>query len=112
LEPHTPRSCVVDDGKLVYVIYTSGSTGEPKGSNVLHTGFTALIDWYCTQFTFTSSDRFLIVSSISFDLTQKNLFGALSVGAQLILWAPVIFDPRDVLNEIVRLGITVINCTP
>ena len=32
-----------------------------------------------------SRDRSLLLTSISFDLTQKNLFAALSVGGQLHL---------------------------
>ena len=65
---------------LIYVIFTSGSTGRPKGSAVRHRGFSNLLHWYVSEFGLGSDDRFLLMSSFGFDLTQKNIFAPLLCG--------------------------------
>ncbi len=96
---------------LVYVIYTSGSTGRPKGTAVQQRGFVNLLGWFIDQFGLDASDKVLLISSFSFDLTQKNIFGALAVGGELHLaqdgYAP------DVLHaQIIDQGISFVNCAP
>lgn len=99
-------------GNLIYVIYTSGSTGAPKGVGVYHRGFANLIDWFTCEFEFDSSDRSLVVTSHGFDLTQKNLFAALTRGGQVHLTHCQTFDPDAILEEIARHRISLLNCTP
>ena len=96
---------------LIYVIYTSGSTGLPKGSCVQHKGFRNLIDWYVGEFALSADDAILILTSHSFDLTQKNFFAPLTVGGCVHL-APEPFDPQAILSLIDRESVTVINTTP
>ncbi len=97
---------------LMYVIYTSGSTGDPKGAGVYHRGFVNLIDWFCREFEINSNDRSLVVTSHGFDLTQKNLFAALTLGGQVHLTACQTYDPDTILDEISRHRISLLNCTP
>lgn len=97
---------------LMYVIYTSGSTGEPKGAGVYHRGFVNLVDWFSREFEIGPIDRALIVTSHGFDLTQKNLFAALTRGGQVHLTACQTYDPDTILDEIARNQITLLNCTP
>lgn len=97
---------------LIYVIFTSGSTGQPKGAAVYHRGFTNLLNWFVTDFEITSADRTLLVSSLSFDLTQKNLYAPLIRGGRLHLYPPVPYDVSLLRRLIQKHGITLVNCTP
>ena len=75
----------VSGDNLIYVIYTSGSTGRPKGAGVTHAGFVNLVKWFVSEFGLTERERVLIMSSFSFDLTQKDIFAPLTVGAATAL---------------------------
>ncbi len=98
--------------ELAYMIYTSGSTGHPKAAQVFHRGLANLISWFLAQFAVSAEDRFLVLSSPSFDLTQKNFFAPLCVGAQIHFLSTEIFDPLEIARDIARQRITFINCTP
>ena len=105
-----PPAAHLDD--LLYVIYTSGSTGRPKGAGVYQRGFSHLLDWYTVELRMDTDDRFLLLSSISFDLTQKNLFAPFLMGGQLHLPPPGPYDPALLIETVGREGITRVNCTP
>jgi amino acid adenylation domain-containing protein len=97
---------------LIYVIYTSGSTGRPKGAGVFHRGFTNLLHWFTTEFAITLRDLVLLVSSLSFDLTQKNIYAPLMRGGQLHLLPTGPYDPGLIARLISENQITLLNCTP
>ncbi len=101
-----------DPKRLAYVIYTSGSTGRPKGAGVFHQGFMNLLHWFVTALDLTAQDRTLVISSFSFDLTQKNLFAPLILGSQLQLTSSKYYDPSVVTQLISDRRITWLNCTP
>ena len=96
----------------VYAIFTSGSTGQPKAASVFHAGFANLLEWYRTELSLVESDRTLVISSPSFDLTQKNLFTPLLTGGTLVLDDCQTYDITRILGLIRQHGITLINCTP
>ncbi len=96
---------------LAYIIYTSGSTGRPKGAMVHRQGFVNLLHWYIRQFDICADDKVLLLSSFSFDLTQKNIFSVLLVGGQLHL--PANEDALSGAADYVeRHRITYLNCAP
>ncbi|NOQ27229.1 MAG: amino acid adenylation domain-containing protein, partial [Bacteroidales bacterium] len=97
---------------LIYLIYTSGSTGNPKGAAVYHKSFANLLYWFINEYTLTDSDRVLLMSSTSFDLTQKNLFAALLCGGSLHLLPTSQYDPVTISDIISKDKITWVNCTP
>jgi amino acid adenylation domain-containing protein len=97
---------------LIYVIYTSGSTGQPKGAGVYHGGFVNLMNWFIREFCITANDKVLLATSLSFDLTQKNLYATLVRGGELHLCPSGLFDPVVVGDWIQRHRITLLNCTP
>ncbi len=76
-----PKSVGPDD--LAYMIFTSGSTGTPKGVVVRHRPAINLIEWVNRTFAVGPSDRLLFVTSLSFDLSVYDLFGALAAGASI-----------------------------
>ena len=96
----------------IYLIYTSGSTGKPKGALVHHGGPKNLALWYQREVKITHDSRFLIISSLSFDLTQKNLLTPLMSGASVYFLKSEAFDPWQILDAIEIRGITHINCAP
>lgn len=97
---------------LIYVIYTSGSTGLPKGAAVYHRGEINLLHWYVNALSLSDADRFLLVSAIGFDLTQKNLFAPLTVGGRVVVPDMEQYDVDVVANTLHQEGITVVNCAP
>lgn len=102
----------VAQGAPFWAITTSGSTGSPKTAAVNYRGVANLLGWYTGLLEITPRDRILAITSVGFDLTQKNLFAALMSGARLVLHGPTVFDPREVRELIEQQGVTVINCTP
>lgn len=100
------------EGDPVYAIFTSGSTGEPKAASVFHTGFANLLEWYCGELSLGPFDKTLVISSPSFDLTQKNLFSPLLTGGTLVLDEGQTYDLTRILKLVTDHGVTLINCTP
>jgi amino acid adenylation domain-containing protein len=80
--PVTPSA---QPGDLANIIYTSGSTGRPKGVAVPHRGLVNTVVTVSRAYGLSHTDRLLNMSSVSFDVSVFELFGALSVGATLIL---------------------------
>jgi amino acid adenylation domain-containing protein len=109
--PTDPGDIGLRAGHLAYVIYTSGSTGRPKAAQVLHAGLRNLMAWYVEDLGLREDDAVLLATSHSFDLTQKNVFGPLMVGATLHL-ADEPFDPRAIVAQARSARITVANMAP
>src|SRR5690606_18196389 len=78
-----PREAGPDDP--LYAIFTSGSTGQPKAAAVYRKGFSNLLRWYSDELSLGPDDTTLVITSPSFDLSQKNFFVPLSTGGRLIL---------------------------
>ena len=96
---------------LAYIIYTSGSTGRPKGVAVTHQAAANTILDINRKFNVKQKDRILGVSSMGFDLSVYDIFGALSVGAALV----IVPDQRDVTHlakVIEEQSITIWNSVP
>ncbi len=112
LESHRNPEPLATGRNLIYVIFTSGSTGQPKAAAVYHSGFANLLNWFVNEFDISSGDHALLVSSSSFDLTQKNLFAVLVSGGTLHLNPPGPYDISVLSQLICERRITLINCTP
>ncbi|NQX42958.1 amino acid adenylation domain-containing protein [Pedobacter steynii] len=108
----SPEESLIRVKDPLYLICTSGSTGVPKGAVCNHMGFNNLLDWYVEELSLTALDKTLIVSSLGFDLTQKNLFAAALTGAELHLIDDEFYNPGAILEAIGARKITWINCTP
>ena len=103
---------LVNSSHLVYVIFTSGSTGKPKGAGVFHRGFTNLLWWYVTEFNLAELERVLLITSFSFDLTQKNIYAPLISGGTLHILPSGVYDPQNIIQQIDEHAIAWVNCTP
>jgi len=96
---------------LAYVIYTSGSTGRPKGVMITHQSASNTVQDINCKFNVNKEDKIIGLSSMSFDLSVYDIFGALSTGATLVM----IKDQRDVLDVIETIEkekITIWNSVP
>lgn len=111
LSPAAPKHLATPDDPL-YAIFTSGSTGQPKAASVFRRNFANLLDWYTREMTLGPGDTTLVISSPSFDLTQKNFFAPLLTGGRLVLDDGVIYDISRISRLIREHRVTVINCTP
>ncbi|HEX8559858.1 MAG TPA: amino acid adenylation domain-containing protein [Pyrinomonadaceae bacterium] len=110
--PSDDPAARVSGDNLIYVIYTSGSTGRPKGAGVTHGGFVNLVNWFVSEFGMSARDRVLIITSFSFDQTQKDLFAPLAVGGRLHLLRSAFYDAAEISETIAAQEINLLNCTP
>jgi len=74
---------VLPPGACANVIYTSGTTGRPKGVEVTHDGFEALLRWTCETFRLVPADRLLHTLGLGFDAAGWEIWMSLAAGATL-----------------------------
>ena len=70
---------------LAYIMYTSGSTGKPKGVKVTHQNLINVVEDFLSRIPCTQNDKWLSITTISFDIFALELFTPLVAGAELIL---------------------------
>jgi amino acid adenylation domain-containing protein len=97
---------------LAYVIYTSGSTGRPKGVEVSHRALVNLLSAMARRVDLTAADRWLAVTSLSFDISGLELFAPLMAGAELVLLPEIAGDGPGMLSELRSSAATIVQATP
>ncbi|MEV6340616.1 non-ribosomal peptide synthase/polyketide synthase [Nocardia vinacea] len=108
-----PVVAEASEERAVYVIYTSGSTGTPKGVVVSHAALTNFLSAMQHQFPMARNDRFLAITTVSFDIAALEIFLPLISGACVVIASrEATLDPRSVLTLIRQAGITVMQATP
>ena len=82
-KPLTEHPAIEPKSHVAYVIYTSGSTGRPKGVMVPHRCAVNLL-WSMRECPgFTSKDRLLATTTLSFDISVPEIFLPLIVGGSV-----------------------------
>jgi amino acid adenylation domain-containing protein len=71
-----------------HILFTSGSTGTPKGVVITHANVMRFVHWATRYFQMTASDRVSGHPPLHFDLSTFDVYGTLSVGAQLHMVPP------------------------
>jgi amino acid adenylation domain-containing protein len=87
---------------LAYVLYTSGSTGKPKGALIEHRALMSYLTSFVAMFELRPGDRMLQFASLSFDLSQAEIFSALTTGATLVLAKQDTLLSPEALSDLVR----------
>ncbi|WP_075883111.1 non-ribosomal peptide synthetase [Candidatus Protochlamydia sp. W-9] len=71
--------------QLAYILYTSGSTGQPKGVMISHKSLINFLKSFTDLVSLKKTDRFLSVTTPSFDISMLEYLGPLITGGTLIL---------------------------
>lgn len=89
------QSIAISD--LAYVIYTSGSTGKPKGVMITHANLSDYIQGFFSTIDLEECQGFGLMSTLSADLGNTILYGALLSGGNLHLFS------KDTLRDAIHL---------
>ncbi|WP_437779127.1 non-ribosomal peptide synthetase [Sorangium sp. So ce1097] len=82
-EPAGDPAVPVLPDDIASVVFTSGSTGEPKGVGVTHRGIASYTRSVCEALGLEAGLHFATVSTLSADLGNTSIFGALATGGCL-----------------------------
>ncbi len=96
-----------------YVIYTSGSTGRPKGVVVTRAGLANLLGLVRDRLPMRPGERFLAVTTVTFDVAAVDLYLPLICGASVVV-APhgTAQDTRMLAAMLRESGATMMQATP
>ncbi|WP_405774633.1 non-ribosomal peptide synthase/polyketide synthase [Streptomyces sp. NBC_00859] len=96
-----------------YVIHTSGSTGRPKGVVVGHGALANHLHAAAERVPLSAGDRFVAVTTVSFDIAALELFLPLVNGAAVVLAdRETVRDPKALLNLVRTSGATALQAVP
>jgi non-ribosomal peptide synthetase component F len=85
----------IHPNQLAYLAFTSGTTGKPKAVLGEHGSLTHFVPWLRQSFHLRESDRFSVLSGLSWNVLQREIFTALCSGSTLYMPEPeAITDPR------------------
>ncbi len=98
---------------LAYVAFTSGSTGQPKGILGRHGPLSHFLPWQRERFDLRETDRYSLLSGLSHDPLQRDVFTSLCLGATLCVpTLEEIATPGRLAAWMAAHGITVAHLTP
>ena len=98
---------------LAYIMFTSGSSGAPKGTMISHRNLVNLLFSIKKTPGISPSDRFLAVTTFSFDMAALEIYLPLLSGAELrIADAETVRDGRALIQALAYNKITIMQATP
>ncbi|MEM9365120.1 MAG: amino acid adenylation domain-containing protein [Planctomycetota bacterium] len=98
---------------VAYVIYTSGSTGKPKGVTIPHSAAVNLLRSMKDRPGFTSDDRILATTTLSFDISVVEMFLPLiSGGSVAVVPRQTARDASTLISAAERYAVSVLQATP
>ncbi|GAA3042268.1 hypothetical protein GCM10017559_84030 [Streptosporangium longisporum] len=116
--PAVPAAAVApppwpEPGDPAYVLHTSGSTGRPKGVRIPHRALTNLLLAMRDLLGSAPGDRWLALTSLSFDISALELYLPLVTGGRVVL-APdgALADGRELVRLAAGSGVTHVQATP
>ncbi|MET8774529.1 non-ribosomal peptide synthase/polyketide synthase [Nocardia sp. NPDC004654] len=96
-----------------YVVFTSGSTGRPKGVTVPHAAIVNQLVWLRERFALGATDRTLLKTPATFDLSVWEFWSPLVTGGALVVTRPGDERDPDRLRALMaRHGVTVLYAVP
>lgn len=116
IKEHVQYESLLNDSKsdsLVYVIYTSGSTGNPKGVMIAHYSLVDYVYGLQQKCCVNACRSFALVPSISTDLGNTVIYGALAAGGALhIISGATITDAELLRNYFITHPIDCLKIVP
>ncbi|MGM0439762.1 MAG: amino acid adenylation domain-containing protein [Chlamydiota bacterium] len=98
---------------LAYVIYTSGSTGQPKGVEVGNRALSNFLQAMQTFFQVGPANRWLAVTTVSFDIFNMEILLPLMTGATVVIAdSATTVDPVALSQSIEDYKINIMQATP
>ncbi|MDR3994390.1 MAG: AMP-binding protein, partial [Adlercreutzia sp.] len=98
----------VIDSDPAYVLFTSGSTGTPKGVAVSHRAIIDFIDDFVRLFGFEETDRVANQAPFDFDVSVKDIYGALACGCTLVVVPRALFSqPAALVSYLEKKQVTI-----
>ncbi|WP_330275554.1 amino acid adenylation domain-containing protein [Lentzea sp. NBC_00516] len=96
-----------------YVIFTSGTTGRPKGVQITHEAIVNRLWWMRDAYRIDASDRVLLKTPFTFDVSVWEFFLPLMTGAAVVVAQDGGHkDPQYLLEVIDRRAVTVTHFVP
>ena len=111
--PSTPPAISIDPDDTAYIAFTSGSTGKPKGVRGRHGPLSHFLPWQIKEFGLSDRDRFSMLSGLSHDPLQRDIFTAFWAGGTLHIPDPEqIGIPHYLASWMAEQKITFSHMTP
>ncbi|MCX2969327.1 MULTISPECIES: non-ribosomal peptide synthetase [Streptomyces] len=111
--PDTAPDVAVLPDHPAYVLYTSGTTGRPKGVVITHRASMNWLAWDQQAFAMAEGERVLLKTSVSFDVSVKELFWPLQVGGSVVIARPGGQKDPEYLASVIRdQGVTDVDFVP
>jgi amino acid adenylation domain-containing protein/non-ribosomal peptide synthase protein (TIGR01720 family) len=105
--PHNNKA-----NQAVCITFTSGSSGIPKGVIGSHKGLSSYLSWWPKHFNIGADDRFSMLSGLSHDPLQRDIFSALCIGARVVIPTEADYTAYRFNRWLKAKGVTVIHMTP
>ncbi|PTX61368.1 amino acid adenylation domain-containing protein [Kordia periserrulae] len=102
---------VIQPTDTAYVIYTSGTTGNPKGVMISHEALSNYVQYAGKTYMKEDMSKFLLFTSISFDLTITTLFTPLCHGGSIHIM-PTKEHDLQVIDMVETNDFDIIKLTP
>jgi amino acid adenylation domain-containing protein len=109
-EPVPPAAVAAES--LAYIAFTSGSTGAPKGILGRHGPLSHFLPFQRERFGLGADDRISLLSGLSHDPLQRDIFTPLSLGGTVCVPAVDDIVAGLLAAWMQRQGITVAHLTP
>lgn len=105
------RSAVVKPESLAYLSFTSGTEGEPKIILGRHSSLSHYLPWYYERFDINDDCRFAMLSGLTHDPLQRDIFTPLCCGGSLFI-PEDIADTEKLQQWLNDNSVSMLNLTP